>query len=228
MSSVVDICNLALSHLGDEARVVAIVPPDGSAQSTLCGRFYPMARDVLLEAHPWPFAVKRADLSEVDNPLDTDWSFAYELPSDCLRPLSALQPGVPERLFGGDTDAGTHPYIVEASTTGERVMYTNVDAGTVRYIARVEDPTRFTPSFVTALSRLLASYLAGPVLRGKDGRAEAATQLKLFDVEYRRATANAANTGRRNGYQTRSPSFIAARGAGISPLAAAGRITYEG
>ena len=33
MASVVDLCNLSLARLGDEANVVSIEPPDGSAQA---------------------------------------------------------------------------------------------------------------------------------------------------------------------------------------------------
>ena len=45
MASDVDVCNLALAHLGDEATVASISPPEGSAQAGHCARFYPMARD---------------------------------------------------------------------------------------------------------------------------------------------------------------------------------------
>lgn len=212
MSSDVDICNLALSHLGDEAEVAAIDPPDGSAQAVHCARFYPMARDALIEAHPWTFATKRVAVAEVTNELSDDWAYAYALPSTCLRPLAALYPGAPAQLFGQDTDDGSHPYIVEASQDGGLVLYTNLQTPMLRYIDRIEDTGRFTPGFVISLSRLLASYLAGPVLKGKEGRAEAQNQLKLFDFEYRKAAAVNANTGKRSNYQTRLPGFIAARG----------------
>ena len=36
MSSDVDICNLALARLGDEANIVSISPPDQSAQAGYC------------------------------------------------------------------------------------------------------------------------------------------------------------------------------------------------
>lgn len=212
MSSDVAICNLALSHLGDEAEVAAIDPPDGSPQAGHCGRFYPIARDVLLEAHPWTFATKRVAVAEVTNALADDWSYAYALPSTCLRPLAALVPGMPPQQFSQDSDDGSHPYIVEADQDGGLVLYTNLQTAVLRYIDRVEDPAKFTPGFVVTLSRLLASYLAGPVLKGREGRAEAQNQLKLFNFEYGKAAALNANTGKRTAYQTRRPEFIAARG----------------
>ena len=49
MASEVDICNLALGHLGDNATVASLNPPEGSVQAQHCARFYPIARDALLE-----------------------------------------------------------------------------------------------------------------------------------------------------------------------------------
>lgn len=51
MASEVDICNLALARLGDNATVASIDPPEGSAQAEHCARFYAIARDSLLEMH---------------------------------------------------------------------------------------------------------------------------------------------------------------------------------
>jgi hypothetical protein len=212
VSSEVDICNLALSHLGDEAEVVAIAPPDGSIQSALCGRFYPIARNALLELHPWTFATKRVAVSEVDNPSEDDWGFCYALPSTCIRPLSVLLPGMPERFLGTDSDLGTHPYVVEAGEDGDLVMYTNVETAVLRYIDLVTDTTKYTPGFVLCLSRLLASFLAGPIVKGEKGIAVSQAQLKWFEVEYGKAVARNANTGKRNAYETRVPSHLAARG----------------
>ena len=56
MASVVDICNLALAHIGDDATVSSIDPPEGSAQAEHCKRFYAIARDTMLQMHNWNFA----------------------------------------------------------------------------------------------------------------------------------------------------------------------------
>jgi hypothetical protein len=214
MSNAVDLCNLALAHLGDEAEVVAIDPPDGTVQAAHCARYYPLARDALLEMAPWTFAVKRVPLAELEtNPASDDWAYAYSLPSTCIRPLSALVPGAPERLLSNsDTDIGSFPYLVEAGTDGDLVLFTNIETAVLRYIDGITDTSKFTPGFSIALSRLLASYLAGPVLKGKEGRAEAGNQLKLFTVEFGKAAAANANSGRRNAYENRVPPHLAERG----------------
>lgn len=217
MSSEVDICNLGLSHLGDESQVAAITPPDGTIQAAHCGRFYPIARDALLEMHPWSFATKRVALAEVTNPSPDDWAYAYALPSTCLRPLALLQPGVPEQLLGSpDSDAGSNPYLVETAQHGTRILLTNIQAAYLRYIDQAKDTTKFTPLFVLALARLLASYLAGPILKGDTGMKVSANQMQLFGREYMLAASRDANVGHRDLRQTYQPPWLVKRGLGVA------------
>ena len=75
MASTVDICNLALAHLGDTATVASIDPPEGSAQSEHCARFYPIARDSLLEMHAWNFSMRRINLAQLTNSWP-EWQYA--------------------------------------------------------------------------------------------------------------------------------------------------------
>jgi hypothetical protein len=136
----------------------------------------------------------------------------YQTRGGCAVGQSALLPGQPEQVLSLESDNGSHPYIVEAGEDGGLVLFTNIDAATLRYIARIEDPTKFPPGFTIALSRLLAAYLAGPILKGDKGMAVAERQLTWFEREFRRAAAMAANVGKRSTYETRQPTFIAARG----------------
>jgi hypothetical protein len=226
LASQVDICNLALSHLGDEAQVASITPPHDSEQASHCARFYPIALPALLEMHPWTFATKREEIAELeDNPAEGVWSHAYSLPSTCIRPLSLLSTGAGEYLLSTDGDAGTHPYVVEAADDGSKILYTNVEGATLRYIDLVSDTTKFTPLFVVCFSRLLASYLAGPIIKGREGRAEAQGQMKMFEAEYAKATSRNANVGRRDGYMTRRPEWLAGRG---TPQLPEGYVLREG
>jgi len=89
MSSVVDICNLSLSHVGDSATVSSIDPPEGSAQAEHCARFYPIARDSMLEMAYWNFTARRVTLAQVtmDWP---EWKYAYALPGDVLNIMGVL------------------------------------------------------------------------------------------------------------------------------------------
>ncbi len=183
MASDVDICNLALAQLGDAAAVQSINPPDQSAQAAHCSRFYPIARDALLEMHTWGFATLRVALAQVANPFP-QWQYAYAAPSDAINYLEILDPSALDDYSVGVQMAGTVPYTPASgvgiytpqpfqveSINGQEVILTNQTNAVLRYTHSVSDTAEFSPLFVEGLATLLASHLAGPVLKGAEGRA---------------------------------------------------------
>ena len=109
MATEVDICNLALAHLGDDATIATIKPPEGSAQAEKAARFYPIARNSLLEMHTWNFASKRESLALTTVTLD-QWDYAYQAPTDMMNPISIISPTAQNdyatRMSAGDTPGG--------------------------------------------------------------------------------------------------------------------------
>lgn len=188
----VNICNMALGHLGDAAQITAIAPPDGSAQAAYCSRFYAHARDEALELIAPQFAVKRnAPAALATNDLESIWGYAYPMPNKCLRVLQVLTPEAT------DLDRG-QPFLIEGG-----VIYTNVASAVVRYVEQVDDTTKFTPHFVSALSRLIAHYVAGPLIKGETGVDVAKDQYKI----YRAAVNEAAALDRQAGLAPASQSY---------------------
>ncbi|HKB58412.1 MAG TPA: hypothetical protein VKC56_00050 [Gallionellaceae bacterium] len=192
MASDVDICNLALAQLGDSAAVQSINPPDQSAQAAHCARFYPIARDALLAMHTWGFATARVQLAQVSNPFP-QWQYAYAPPSDALDYLAVLDPAAADDYSVGLQMAGTLPYPVQTgvgiytpqpfqieSIDGDEVILTNQANALLRYTRAVSDTAEFSPLFVQGLATLLASHLAGPVLKGAEGRAAAMAKMQEF------------------------------------------------
>lgn len=201
MTSEVDISNLALSRLGDDATVSELDPPEGSIQAEHCARFYPIARDSMLEMHNWNFATKRIPLTPVTLPSNAGWLFAYAKPADCIQFIAVLPPNAPDnytatlgnipgyRSYGSDdynesnalTKVSDIPqdFAIEIDDDGNEIILTNCDQATGRFIQRVSDTTRFSPLFVDALGWYLASMLAGPILKGDVGAAEGKRCLQL-------------------------------------------------
>ncbi len=220
MASEVDICNIALGHLGDEAAISAIDPPDGSVQAAHCARIYPMARDELLEMHNWRFAVKRkalALLATTEQP--QEWAYTYGYPT-CIRVIAIRPANEPttsnSNLIFDEQEflaaPKTYPFTVEALDDGTQVIYTNVEDATVHYVAAITDVAKFSPLFRAALARLMAHYLAGPIVKGKVGIEVARTQLELFEkIASPRAKASDANARRDTSYDNFVPSSLAAR-----------------
>ena len=186
MATEVDICNLALAHLGDDATIATIKPPEGSAQAEKAARFYPIARDSLLEMHTWNFASKRGALALTTVTLD-QWEYAYQAPADLMTPVAIISPSAQNdyatRMSAGDTPGGITsnyaPTIVAGQYSPQQFavegayIYTNQENAVLRYQAYVTDPTLFSPLFINSLSWDVASMLAGPVIKGDQGAAEA-------------------------------------------------------
>tara|TARA_R100001440_G_scaffold70554_1_gene93018 strand:- start:99 stop:767 length:669 start_codon:yes stop_codon:yes gene_type:complete len=185
MATEIDICNLALAHLGDDATIASIKPPEGSAQAEQAARFYPIARNTLLEFHTWNFASKRTSLATVNNTID-QWEYAYVAPADMITPLAILSPTAQNdyatRMSSGDTPGGITsnfaPTILAGHYTPQQfviegnLIYTNQENALLRYQSLITDSTKFSPLFVVTLSWHLASMLAGPIIKGDQGRAE--------------------------------------------------------
>lgn len=223
MAAVIDICNLAVGHLGDDATMTSIDPPDGSIQAQHCAQFYPIARDVLLERHSWRCNTRRKVLALSAETPPIGWAFAYSVPSDCVKPIRVLSPAASPDLFttsyngvqpaASNTDnLNSQDYIVEAAADGSPVLFTNVQDASLVYSIGITDSTKFTPLMVLALSRILASYLAGPLIKGTTGANVAKAQLQIFEEEdLPKAMASDANVSKSNPYTSAVPAAIAAR-----------------
>lgn len=216
MSSDVDIVNLALSHLGDTANVATINPPDGSMQAEYAARFYPQARDSLLEMHDWGFATTFGTLAGLLN-TSASWGYAYALPNDILKVLGIVPAGPANALFyetaREEIEAFGRPawfeWLNRSFVVSNGAVYANEAGAVFAYTRRITDPTKFSPLFVRCLSWLLASDLAGPVLKGSAGEAAATRCMAAFLRTKADATVSDANQqSTRRGF---TPGWIAAR-----------------
>lgn len=198
MANEVDICNIALAHVGDAATVSSINPPEGSVQADQCAIFYPIARDMILELHTWGFAKRKAVLAQLTNDSD-QWAYAYALPSDFHYAVSVLsssstgdynayyyspEPCDPYATSCADlsiVSAGTspQPYTIELNSSGARVLYTNQEGALLRYQAKVTDTTKLSALCVNSISWALASMLAGPIIKGEQGSVKADACMKM-------------------------------------------------
>lgn len=192
MASEVEICNLALSHLGDSATVASIDPPEGSSQAEHCARFYPIARDALLELHDWSFATSRIALAQVTNSWP-EWTYAYALPSDAAKIIAILASDAPADYSGAYPPATCYgglnanqmgvytpqPFVCETAADGNEIIFTNQINAVARFKRAVTNTARFSALFTDTLGWYLSSYLAGPVLKGDSGIATAKANMQV-------------------------------------------------
>jgi len=137
----VSICNKALYLLGEDE--IALLT-DAVKPARVCNVLFEPVRDALLRQFPWNFAVKRAALSQSTSSPAFGFDYEYQLPADCLRVLEVQDSRISWKVEG-------------------RKLITNSDTISIRYIARITDPTQYDSQFVDLLSARLASELAIPL-----------------------------------------------------------------
>ena len=187
MTPTVDVCNLALTHVGQAATISAVDPPEGSVYAELCAAMYPLALGALLETHPWGFATITEQLAPLAN-TRPGWSNAFAEPAHCLRiwNLSAAADGVP-------VDFERQGAITPASPV---VICTNTPTAVVRYTKGTLVPQMLPPLVKVALSYWLASMIVGSIVKGQEGAAASAKLLESARAYALTAAASDANQSR--------------------------------
>lgn len=160
MASVVDIYNLALSNIKVSARVGSLA--DTANQKLVCDLWYPTVRDFVLGDAIWAFATRHEVALVADSVAPpSQWLYAYDLPSDCLRPQMIPMEGYRDLLPDQRI-----PFVVANNGT-QRVIYTDQPDAKLTYTAQITDTTMFDPPFVMALAYLLGAEI-GPSLSASD------------------------------------------------------------
>lgn len=137
MASVVDICNKALSLIGQEA-IVSL--DDTTPQAYACRTHWSVLRDEILRGHPWNCATKRALLGRLVEIPAFEYSYYFQLPSDCLM-VKELFPKQEFEVEGG-------------------LLLCNSETASIKYVRSEDDSTKYDPQLSAAFSFLLAAELA--------------------------------------------------------------------
>ena len=187
MTPTVDVCNLALTHVGQAATISAVDPPEGSVYAELCAAMYPLALGALLETHPWGFATITEQLAPLAA-TRPGWAHAFAEPAHCLRiwNLSATADGVP-------VDFERQGAITPASPV---VICTNTPTAVVRYTKGTLVPQMLPPLVKVALSYWLASMIVGSIVKGQKNTAASAKLLESARAYALTAAASDANQSR--------------------------------
>lgn len=178
----IQICNMALGHIGHTKFIADLA--ERSNEASVCNLYYEQARDMTLEAYPWPEATKYGALGLVEEEPNDDWDYAYQVPSDCLaarRIVTSL----------GRQDPNPPPFLTGYAASG-RLLYTDEAEATLEYTVRLEDPALFRPMLGEAISWYLA-FLIAPGLAKQKGVADGC--FKVWQMAIDRAQASAANEG---------------------------------
>lgn len=187
-------CNGALLHLGEGSRIGSI--DDGTPLANIFLTVWDAARDEVLVDHPWNFALRRelVPASADFTPKGSQYTQAFELPTDCLRWL-------PWRA--------DHPDFFAGEQEGRFILSDAEAPLPVRYIALVENVSLWSVGFRTAMTAKLA-FKAAKAITGQSGMID--RMADLYDHELRTGKRqDGAATGDRARVQTAQSSWLAAR-----------------
>lgn len=137
MASIVDICNKALSILGQKG-IVSL--DENSPEAYACRTHFGPLLDEVLRSHPWNCVTARALLGRLLETPPFDFDHYYQLPADCLMVLEVI----PDNY-----------YVLE----GRKLLSSSAKVS-IRYIQDTDDTTVFDSQLSSALSYLLASEIS--------------------------------------------------------------------
>ena len=145
MASVVDICNSALNLLG--ASTITTLTED-SKNARLCNQRYEPIRNRVFRSHAWNCLHKRVQLAQNSTAPVVEYTYAYALPSDCLRVL---------KVHNGTTDSIAS--AIDYKLEGRNIV---TDEGTIYliYIALITDPNEYDVYLQESISHQLAADIA--------------------------------------------------------------------
>lgn len=195
---------MALSNI--RAKSINILT-ESSLQAQACKLKYPIVRDQMLNDMGWQFSHKIEPLALLVEEI-FNWAYAYQYPSDCHQ-INRLV-GAYEEL-SGEVDASQlvsqlrddqlrtrdelrHqiPYEI-FNVAGNLVIGSNEPDLRIDYRAEITDPNLFSPPFVLALSHLLASEIAIPIVGAETGRGLRSDSLQLYKQYFAGALSSDMN-----------------------------------
>jgi len=143
MASEVNICNMALTRLGQQ-RIASLTQTGLGAE--LSNLYYEPTVEELLGAYEWPFAISRKQLTASAESNISNYSYIYVLPNDYLRILTLLDVD--------DYSEVETEWLVEG-----RKLLTNITPCYIKYLKIPQSPSDFPQSFIEALYLRIATKM---------------------------------------------------------------------
>jgi hypothetical protein len=197
--SKVEVWNLAVSAIGGRALISS--ETETGREADLCRLWYPLVRDVVLKAAPWPSASTRTRLALLaTRDADEDWTtsdpapgwvYAYSAPSDMLSPQHLT----------------TYARFNLETYGSQKAIVTNTSEAILRYTKSTDNPNDWDTGLVKAISYALGAALALP-LTGK--RTLFADLKQVSEEAIMLARTDIANE--RDNHHEMLPSWVATRG----------------
>lgn len=214
MTSIVDICNRALSAIATRSSITSF--NDGSVEGYQCGLWYDEMRQRLLRTAQWGFARMQVQLTQLgdaipDNTAPYPFGYSYAYPSICLRMRYILAPPPPnysgpsappvvgQPLVGPmfPAPSRTNRFLIMNSqnSAGQytKLLVSNIYQAYGVFTGDITDPNQFDPMFRDALTSAIAAKIALP-LSGNVGMMKDFIAAAELDIQAARVADSEAIT----------------------------------
>ena len=160
--AVVDIANIALMMLGEEA--IGSMD-ESSPRAATCANFYDHTVEEVLRLHDWNCARCRAELAQLVERPAMGWDYFYQLPVDCLAIREAQDSG----------GKGGYPWEREANR-----IATDMAEDFIVYTRDLTVPALFDSTLRAAIAARLAWYMAYKLTQSRALQREALSQFGMI------------------------------------------------
>lgn len=184
ISSNLDICNLAVGHLGATFSIHNIDNPKTDPEKVL-SRWYDVSRQAFLREMNFNFSLARKIVAKLDYTPAFGYTYAYEYPSDCLKVLGI-----------GSVDEKINNFAIESTEDNTSVILANQDYSeglSLRYIKDITNINQFTGDAKILFSYYLAQKVAMQLTQDS---AKAKYAFELWNNEKMSASALSAQENR--------------------------------
>jgi hypothetical protein len=157
MATDVSICSNALLLLGDNPITDFA---DGSDRATLASNLWPTVRDDMIRAYTWSSCIKRVQLTHNNTAPVFGFTYAFNIPGDCLRVLS-IEP---------------YEYPLTHKVEGQQIL-SNYTPMYLRYLFRNQTVTSWDAGLVDVMTIAMTAAMAYPITKSLDVKAAFEKQL---------------------------------------------------
>ena len=192
----VDICNIALSLLGEDP-ITSI--DDDSNNAKQLKIHYEAARDATLEAHDWTFAIERFLPAKLTAEPVYGAAALFSVPVDILRVIACDNPSNVNDPSYGTVKINANEQIDWQMEAGNIVC--NEEVVYARGVKRITAEGVFSPLFVEAFAAKLAMMLAVNLTASADIQARVTA---LYDYTIREAKSRDGLQGRNRRIRNRT------------------------
>jgi len=158
-TSLIAICNMALSHIG--AKAIASLAED-TPSADACNTHWLGCRNAVLREFNWPFARANIILAEVSSATHPEWDYVYGYPASCANVWNVFNEATYDKKEEQNFE------VFYSASLNRKLIGSNLAEAYAEYTYKVQDTAIYDNQFSMALSYRLAAAMAHDLMSDPD------------------------------------------------------------